>query len=189
MFLFFVTMKASSGMSGKNKKDMSVVFRIQKILNCTRKRVKKGNIQLPVYRCARGTTSLESFHLHLNNVILGKINGLQLACPSYLLFVFLFLGTPANDMHFQAFPMDGLYRCNAARASVVIEAQSQFRTFDLWLQEKFYAFSKDIFGSPIDPLYHPPSIFTGELIGIEYLYFESEKTIQELLSLPQLRKE
>ena len=25
----------------------------------------KGGVELPVFRCARGTTSLESFHLHL----------------------------------------------------------------------------------------------------------------------------
>ena len=28
-------------------------------------RLVKGGISLPVYRCARGSTSLESFHLHL----------------------------------------------------------------------------------------------------------------------------
>ena len=27
--------------------------------------IKKGGVELPVFRCARGTTSLESFHLHL----------------------------------------------------------------------------------------------------------------------------
>ena len=27
--------------------------------------IKKGGVELPVLRCARGTTSLESFHLHL----------------------------------------------------------------------------------------------------------------------------
>jgi len=27
--------------------------------------INKGGVRLPVYRCARGTTSLESFHLHL----------------------------------------------------------------------------------------------------------------------------
>ena len=27
----------------------------------------KGGVQLPVFRCARGTTSLESYHLHLAN--------------------------------------------------------------------------------------------------------------------------
>lgn len=34
--------------------------------------LKKGNIVLPVYRCARGSTSLESFHLHMNRFIPGK---------------------------------------------------------------------------------------------------------------------
>ena len=27
--------------------------------------ITKGGVELPVFRCARGTTSLESFHLHL----------------------------------------------------------------------------------------------------------------------------
>lgn len=34
--------------------------------------VTMGGVQLPVYRCARGSTSLESFHLHLNRFIPGK---------------------------------------------------------------------------------------------------------------------
>lgn len=34
--------------------------------------LKKGDIELPVYRCARGSTSLESFHLHMNRFIPGK---------------------------------------------------------------------------------------------------------------------
>ena len=38
--------------------------------------VKKGGVELPVYRCARGTTSLESFHLHINRLIPG-IQGVQ----------------------------------------------------------------------------------------------------------------
>ena len=33
----------------------------------------RGDILLPVYRCARGSTSLESFHLHLNRFIPGKV--------------------------------------------------------------------------------------------------------------------
>ena len=32
----------------------------------------KGGVELPVFRCARGSTSLESFHLHLNRFILGN---------------------------------------------------------------------------------------------------------------------
>lgn len=33
---------------------------------------KKGGIELPNYRCARGSTSLECFHLHLNRFIPGN---------------------------------------------------------------------------------------------------------------------
>ena len=32
----------------------------------------KGSVKLPVFRCARGSTSLESFHLHLNRFIPGE---------------------------------------------------------------------------------------------------------------------
>lgn len=32
----------------------------------------KGGIKLPVYRCARGNTSLESFHLHLTHFVPGE---------------------------------------------------------------------------------------------------------------------
>ena len=32
----------------------------------------KGGVQLPVYRCARGSTSLDSFNKHLNAFILGR---------------------------------------------------------------------------------------------------------------------
>ena len=43
--------------------------------------LKKGSITLPVFRCARGSTSLESFHLHLQHFIPGTST----------LFVFVFL--------------------------------------------------------------------------------------------------
>ncbi|XP_063078300.1 uncharacterized protein LOC134468289 [Engraulis encrasicolus] len=36
-------------------------------------RLDKGGSSLPVYRCARGSTSLESFHLHINRFIPGKV--------------------------------------------------------------------------------------------------------------------
>lgn len=35
--------------------------------------VKKGGVELNCYRCARGSTSLESFHLHLNRFIPGRL--------------------------------------------------------------------------------------------------------------------
>ena len=53
--------------------------------------ITKGGISLPVYRCARGSTSLESFHHHILNFI-----------P----------GTSANAINFQAYILEGLARWN-----------------------------------------------------------------------------
>ncbi|KAK0141506.1 hypothetical protein N1851_021392 [Merluccius polli] len=37
----------------------------------------KGGVELCCYRCARGSTSLESFHLHLNRFIPGELLGME----------------------------------------------------------------------------------------------------------------
>lgn len=51
--------------------------------------VTKGGVKLPILRCARGSTSLESFHLHLARFI-----------P----------GTSASAVNFQAYLLEGLTR-------------------------------------------------------------------------------
>lgn len=78
----------------------------------------KGGVKLPVLRCARGSTSLESFHLHLARFI-----------P----------GTSANAVHFQAYLLDGITRWNKARTEASIDTSStpqSLRSFDLRLQNK-----------------------------------------------------
>ena len=40
----------------------------------------KGGVELKVYRCARGSTSLESFHLHINRFIPGKLSYFLCVC-------------------------------------------------------------------------------------------------------------
>ena len=62
------------------------------LLYAIKSHLMKGGVQLPVFRCARGTTSLESFHLHLNQFIPGNI---------------------ANGVHFQAYLLDSITRWNA----------------------------------------------------------------------------
>ena len=54
----------------------------------------KSGVRLPILHCARGSTSLESFHLHLARFI-----------P----------GTRANVIHFQAFLLDSITCWNADR--------------------------------------------------------------------------
>ena len=118
----------------------------------------KGGVQLPVFRCARGTTSLESFHLHLARFI-----------P----------GTSANAVNFQAYLLDGITRWNSSRASNATRApQTSLRTFDSRLQGKVNALSQSIHGKDIIPLYRPPSKFTEELFGVEYLYHQSGTLLQ-----------
>ena len=74
----------------------------------------KGGVHLPVQRCARGTTSLESFHLHRARFI-----------P----------GTSARATNFQAFLLDGITRWNAQRSRDALDVPTtRLRTFDVQLQ-------------------------------------------------------
>ena len=75
--------------------------------------ISKGGVELPVFRCARGTTSLESFHLHLA----GYANTIVA-----LLFRFI-SGSSASDVHYQGFLLEGLSRWNQARALAAAQHQ------------------------------------------------------------------
>ncbi|XP_056120631.1 uncharacterized protein LOC130097715 [Rhinichthys klamathensis goyatoka] len=113
----------------------------------------KGGIILPVYRCARGSTSLESFHNHLNRFI-----------P----------GTSANLENFQAYLLEGLERWNedraaAAAATVTDEAPSSLRCYSASLQHSLSELSQRLLGCSLVQDYSKPGQYTGELIGVEYL--------------------
>ena len=63
----------------------------------------KGGVELKTYRCARGTTSLESFHLHLNRFIPGiqHITSCSFLCWSIWLHAFHF----SNFTYFQSWQL------------------------------------------------------------------------------------
>ena len=71
--------------------------------------VTKGGKELPVYRCGRGTTSLECFHRHIKDFI-----------P----------GTSANAVNFQAYLIDGVTRWNMSRREAAEHRTSMYRPFD-----------------------------------------------------------
>ena len=78
--------------------------------------IQKGGVSLPVWRCARGSTSLESFHLHLARFV-----------P----------GTSASAVHFQAYLLEGITRWNVLRAEAAINSPSDpLRSFDFQLKHK-----------------------------------------------------
>lgn len=79
--------------------------------------VLKGGVRLPVLRCARGSTSLESFHLHIARFI-----------P----------GSSASDVHYQAYLLEGLARWNSSRAAAAMEysPSEPLWSFDSQLKQK-----------------------------------------------------
>ncbi|CAM4568810.1 unnamed protein product [Leuciscus chuanchicus] len=126
--------------------------------------LKKGGVELCCYRCARGSTSLESFHLHLNRFI-----------P----------GTSASDAHFQAYLLEGLMRWNDDRMEDAIKGVSSIRSYGSAMREAVDQLSQRVFGKPWDERYRPPGAYTGELLGIEYLYSQTGKTLTPVLQNPE----
>ncbi|KAI4888925.1 hypothetical protein NFI96_005935 [Prochilodus magdalenae] len=119
--------------------------------------VTRGGVILPVYRCARGCTSLESFHLHLNHFI-----------P----------GTSANAENLQAYLLEGLVRiarqqrqtrqvCCGATAATCSTA-SNCSAASLLRTAPSLGSTQDNYRS-----------VSGELIGVEYLYSQQCRELRE----------
>ena len=79
--------------------------------------INKSGVELPVFQCAQGSTSLESFHLHLNRFT-----------P----------GTAANALHFQAYLLNGVTRWNEHRSTASITSGGDgVRSFDTRLRQRW----------------------------------------------------
>ena len=136
----------------------------------------KVGVQLPTYRCARGSTSLESFHLHIDKFIPGNDISVKLNTSQMLLFIKLFLfisGTSASDVHFQAYLLDGLMRWNADRqavSSAVSSTESRPETCSGLLIQAVNELSEDVLGKKIKSNAQSVGIHTGEMIGVKYLF-------------------
>ena len=114
--------------------------------------INKGGVRLPVFRCARGSTSLESFHLHLARFV-----------P----------GSAAGAVNLRAFLLDGTTRWNTSRAAEAIqsaESEEGLRSFDVRLIDKVNGLSQTLHGKSFFPKYTSPNVYTEELFGVEYLY-------------------
>ncbi|XP_041485606.1 uncharacterized protein LOC121431891 [Lytechinus variegatus] len=120
----------------------------------------KGGITLPVYRCARGLSSLESFHLHMSRFI-----------P----------GISANNVHFQAYLLEGVHRWNCDRARDVEAATAPSHvSYGTYYELDVNRLTEKLFGCKLNPTMTAPLEYTGELIGLEYLF---NQTNEELLSM------
>ncbi|KAL8622718.1 hypothetical protein ACOMHN_009352 [Nucella lapillus] len=124
--------------------------------------LRKGGHVLKTYRCARGSTSLESFHLHLNRFIPGN---------------------SASDLHYQVYLLDGLKRWNQDRAQAATGNGRDPLTYSGLLCHGVNTQYQRVFGQPIIAGFSRPHKYTGELIGMEYLY--SQQPGSELYSIPE----
>ncbi|KAK0151968.1 hypothetical protein N1851_006667 [Merluccius polli] len=130
----------------------------------------KGGVRLPVYRCGRGSTSLESFHLHLCRFI-----------P----------GTSASDVHFQVYLREGLVRWNENQGRAAVEGgeRSALRCYSAQLQHSFDQLTQELLGLTLVNTYTLPRECTGELIGVEYLFSQTGAVLQQELSDPDAEEE
>ncbi|KAK2898942.1 hypothetical protein Q8A67_010360 [Cirrhinus molitorella] len=128
--------------------------------------VTKGGLTLPVYRCARGSTSLESFHNHLNCFIPGTSTNLEI---------------------FQAYLLEGLEWWNedCATAAVTHDAPLSLCCYSGSLQHSLnelsytqvcvcnamfcFCFFFNAQTSVLQPYFLFNFLLSGELIGVEYL--------------------
>ncbi|CAL8237825.1 unnamed protein product, partial [Merluccius merluccius] len=85
--------------------------------------------------------------------------------------------TLASDTFFQAYLLDGLARWNEDR-SVAATTDEQQHSYNHLLRHAVNSLAEDVLGEKIIP-YVGPRKYTGELIGVEYLYAQTGKALQD----------
>ncbi|XP_066522256.1 uncharacterized protein [Hoplias malabaricus] len=171
LLVAFTDVKDTMGIPLLDKERMDVIWDTQRQhLDCIQDppgiqlytktgQVTKGGVVLPVYRCARGSTSLESFHLHLSHFI-----------P----------GSSANAENFQAYLLEGLVRWNEDRASSAVNRSEQvLRCYTGHMQHALNQLSEEMLGCKLVEDYTKPREYTGELIGVEYLFSQQCKELRD----------
>ena len=89
--------------------------------------------------------------------------------------MFSCIGTAANAVNFQAYLLEGVTRWNAERAAgAVQDRDSTLYSFDMSLQHRLNSLSMSLRNEEFLPNFVPPGVYTGELIGIEYLRSQSD---------------
>ncbi|XP_030295203.1 uncharacterized protein LOC115595183 [Sparus aurata] len=117
-----------------------------------------GGVILTKYRCARGSTSLESFHCHLNRFI-----------P----------GTSANTLNFQLYLLECLNRWNQdCGAAAVTTRSSSLLTYARDVAHCVNTNCLKLFGRALVPNVRPPAKYTGELLGVDYLLSQTGQPLK-----------
>ncbi|KAK9518579.1 hypothetical protein VZT92_023881 [Zoarces viviparus] len=125
----------------------------------------KGGVSLPVYRCSRGSTSLESFHLHR-----------------------FIPGTSASAMNFQLYLLQGLTRWNEDRGRAAVEGgdSQQQRSYSSQDLDTVNQLAQHLYGTRLVDSFTRIREYTGELIGVNYLFSQTGQVLQELPDDPDV---
>ena len=98
---------------------------------------------------------------------------------NHLVSLQLFSGTAVNDANFQAILLEGFYRRNQDRASRIVAAEAPlYHSYSGLLRHTVNELAQTVLENPLDPSFHQPRAYNGELIGIDYLYSRTGRALQ-----------
>ncbi|XP_059160941.1 uncharacterized protein LOC131944386 [Physella acuta] len=80
-------------------------------------------------------------------------------------------------MHFQAYMLEGIVRWNEDW-----EEADGYTCYDLQLRSTYRAFGQRVFNTDLDPQLQAPREYTGEKMGIEYLFDQTGKRFEEMIT-------
>lgn len=98
---------------------------------------------------------------------------------SITLFSFI-LGTSASDIHFQAYLLDGLMRWNSDHSSATVSSTELGpESYNGLLIHAVNELSEDVLGKKVKPNVQNIGIYTGEMIGVEYLFNQTGEILKD----------
>lgn len=92
-------------------------------------------------------------------------------------------------MHFQAYLLDSLMRWNADRATSAVSGITKGpETYCGALYQAVNELSEDVLGKELKPNVQKVGIYTGEMIGVEYLYSQTGEVLKENMLEEDIRQ-
>ncbi|XP_070405337.1 uncharacterized protein [Nothobranchius furzeri] len=98
-------------------------------------------------------------------------------------------GTSASTKYFQAFLIDGLVRWNEDRAAAAEGHEAPLLSYSGHLRHALNQKSQRVLGHQMVKDFTKPAAYTGELIGVEYLFQQTGRMLEDVSVDPDARDE
>nr|XP_055039096.1 uncharacterized protein LOC129426670 [Misgurnus anguillicaudatus] len=89
--------------------------------------------------------------------------------------------TGTNSLNFQIYLLEGLNRWNQDREAASLSSGPS--ALCSYTGELVYCVNRNyekLFGKKVVPTFHPPACYTGELIGVQYLFHQTGRALQDM---------